>query len=62
MRNQLDRALETPILNEISEKKYQTTTITTNDDLRDNPDSINQTEVLLIPQLLVSRIRFCQCH
>ena len=49
MRNQLDRALETPISNEISEKKYPTTTITTNDDLRDNPDSINQIEVLLIP-------------
>ena len=48
--------------NKISEKKYQTTTITINDDLRDNPDSINQIEVLLIPQLLVSRIRFCQCH
>ena len=30
-------------------KKYQTTTITTNDDLRDNPDLINQIEVLLIP-------------
>ena len=35
--------------NKISEKKYQTTTITTNDDLRDNPDLINQIEVLLIP-------------
>ena len=34
--------------NKISEKKYQTTTITTNDDLRDNPDLINQIEVLLI--------------
>ena len=49
MRNQLDRASETPILNEILEKKYQTTAIATNDDLRDNPDSINQIEVLLIP-------------
>ena len=35
--------------NKISEKKYQTTTITINDDLRDNPDLINQVEVLLIP-------------